>query len=399
MRRAKLLKRLGAITSNSLRSVVLMLSGALIAWLVIRQSSAGVWGALVQDLIFISLSVHVLGWGNKEYLLRRFSQSPATLAAEFYGSLAVRSLGLAVPAALILWMYAPQFWPWMLLWLLANFFYQAFDVLVTYHRRFTLAGLIEIAGLTGVMAGLFYFKTSLDHMKLLQLVAGSYLLRAALLFLFVRMPANPDFDFSLGRKFLWEAFPFFILGLSGLLGSRMDLYVTNYFLSEQEVGEYQVIASIFVFLQAGAAFVLIPFAKNLYRLELPAIRKTSHKLFAIGLLLMVPGIVAAYVVLQYIYGFGLDLEYYLYGMALTIPSFYYLPVIYLLYKDKEEKKVLLINFMTALMTLVLTALLLPTMGNKGGLLGKALVQLIVLLLYLNILIKKSRQHAHPLPKL
>ncbi|MEZ4768402.1 MAG: hypothetical protein R2844_08245 [Caldilineales bacterium] len=41
-------------------------------------------------MIYVQLAAHIVGWGNKEYLLRAFSFSPAHISREWQTSLATR---------------------------------------------------------------------------------------------------------------------------------------------------------------------------------------------------------------------------------------------------------------------------------------------------------------------
>jgi hypothetical protein len=111
-RSPKLRKRVLIVAANSANSLLVPLLSPLFSFLVIRLASVSLWGDFVKVLVVAQLAAHVAGWGNKDYLLRQFSRSPAQIAAAWQTNLFTR-LGLFVIAALALaaFGYSPLRWP------------------------------------------------------------------------------------------------------------------------------------------------------------------------------------------------------------------------------------------------------------------------------------------------
>ena len=56
--------------------------------------------------------------------------------------------------------------------------------------------------------------------------------------------------------------------------SRSDLYIVEFYESDTEMGKYQIIISVLIYLQMLGGIALLPIVKGLYRIPLDAIKKT-----------------------------------------------------------------------------------------------------------------------------
>ncbi|MBI5566993.1 MAG: hypothetical protein HY870_18995, partial [Chloroflexi bacterium] len=72
-------RRLILVSANIANGLLLPLLNPLISIFVVRLASIELWGEYVALLIGLQLAAHIIGWGNKDYLLRQFSFSPARL--------------------------------------------------------------------------------------------------------------------------------------------------------------------------------------------------------------------------------------------------------------------------------------------------------------------------------
>jgi O-antigen/teichoic acid export membrane protein len=187
-----------------------------------------------------------------------------------------------------------------------------------------------------------------------------------------------EFDFSI----LIHALPFFLLGLSGMLQSKMDLYSVAYFLSDKEVGSYQVIINLFIYIQTFSYVILIPFVKNVYRLPLEKVRKISKMLFIIGIVITVPASVLIYLILTILYKINISIFFLIWGVLFALPIFYYLPKIYTLFKNEFQNKVVLINIYGLISNLLLNIILILNFGMIGAIAASATAQIIMLFCYI-----------------
>ena len=99
LRSPKYRRRAGLIIANSFNSLLVPVFGIVVSLLVVRLTSVELWGMFVEVMIWAQLAAMVVGWGNKEFLLRAFSRQPAQMAVRWQSSLVTRS-ALLLPAGL-----------------------------------------------------------------------------------------------------------------------------------------------------------------------------------------------------------------------------------------------------------------------------------------------------------
>jgi len=385
----KVQRRTLTVVTNSINSLVLPILNPVVSFLVVRLASITVWGEFVQVLIVVQLATHIIAWGNKEYLLREFSFNPTQIAKAWQTSLVTRLVVFILFCGAIVVMGLPP--PralWIALWGLGLVVYQACEVLILYRKDFVFATLVELGSLGAQVAAVAWFERRIDPDRLIVVFALATLLKASV---FLARYRRHTLIVTSSRARLWGrfdaryfslAFPFFLLGFSGLLQSRIDLYSVNFFLPKSEVGQYQVFMTFMIYLQSVSAFVLAPFLKSLYRLSYRTILGLSAKLFAFGALVLFPGLVLVYVVLVAHYHFDLPLTFMLVGGLLALPIYFYLPIIYALYKAGSQSTVIKINLLGIGVNLLLSLILLPRVGMIGAVVAGAAAQWVMFAGYL-----------------
>jgi O-antigen/teichoic acid export membrane protein len=386
-------RRLLLVIANSLNSLLLPLFNVLISLWVVRLTSVELWGAFVELLIVAQLGAHVLAWGNKEYLLRAFSFDPAGAVRAWQSSVLTR-LALFPAFALIVMLlnWSPAQTLLLVLWTLGLALCQSFEVLIVYRRAFVVSIWIEVGTIALLLAAITVLADRLTVDALLLVFACVTLGKAAALALAFRREsfAAEDSGLRWGRldlSYFGAALPFFLLGFSGMLQSRVDLYSVSLFLPAREVGQYQVFINFLIYLQAIANFVLTPFVKSLYRLDYGAIRQTSVRLLGLGLLVVPLGLFGVDWVLSSVYAIDVPPLFLLLGGLYVLPTYFYLPAIYSLYKADRQNIVLWVNISGAALNLLLNLFLIPRMGASGALLATTLVQWFVLACYVNRQVK------------
>lgn len=388
----KVRRRALLVLGNSAHQLVLMVFGPLVSYLVIRQAGLARWGAFVTVLISVQLAGHGLSWGNKEYLLRAFAREPATLAATWQQSFATRALLLLPLWGILALFLPPALWGWLFLWLVGLLLYQSHDVLVVYRTAFTFAAVVEALGVAVLVAGVLSLGEAITVGWLAALFALAFLLKGAAFAIRFRRDTgllrggwrqqrSRGTGWTVDLRYFALAFPFFLLGFSGMLHSRIDLYVIDYFLPASEVGRYQVFINLLLYLQAAANFILLPFVKTIYRLEYGAIAAIGRRLFALGAAILPPALGLVYLVLRYLYEIEFGLPFYVWGSLIVWPIYYYLPIIYLLYKGNRQDVVIGVNLAGILVNLGLDLWLLPRLGLIGVVASAAVVRWLVLVLY------------------
>ncbi|GAB4515908.1 MAG: hypothetical protein OHK0046_20140 [Anaerolineae bacterium] len=391
---AKILRRAAVIAQNALNSLLQPIISVALSFLIIRLASEALWGGFVAVLVVVQFTAHIAGWGNREHLLREFSRQPYQLTALWQRSLTTRLALFLLLVPLLLLASAPLIG--MIVWGVALVVAQSYDVMLVYRKAFWVGIVIEMVG-TAVLAAFILSRPAPLTVNdlLLGFTTVQWGKAAALTLIFRRLWQGfiPRLDVDLLR----QGAPFFLLGFSGLLATRIDLYTVSLLLSEQDVGRYQVFINLLIYVQATANFILLPFAKSLYRLDAVTTRRIARRLFMLGLLLIPPALLLMDGLLIGLYDLRYDAAFFLLGGLFALPIYAYLPLIYQLYKLERTGVVLRVNLFGAGMNLVLNLLLLPLMGLSGALLASAVMQWGMLALYLFDMREKSLNALPNLP--
>jgi len=374
-----LIRRGRLVLVNATRHLMVPLENLGAAWLVVvfRDGSAE-WGAFVGTQIVVGLMVHALSWGNKDWLLRRAAEEPTAMGQLWQRALWARARFL--PAALVVVLFLSQdavTSVWVGLWILAAFLAQSFDAPVLITRRFKTAIVIEVAAFTAIVL-LLTQPVDLGAETVIRAWAVGALVRALLLLAVLIKRLGPVLSTAVEPRYFAMAAPFFLLGLSGMLQSKMDLYMANFFLDDAEVGRYQVIVNTFIMLQAGGAFLVVPFAKTLYRAKEAVVAAFARSVWLIGIGVTGVGICGAWLLLNGIYQFGLGLSWFVLGALLVLPVFGFAPRVYQLYRAGRERAVVIISLVGAVVNLMVSVVLLQTLGAIGALIGSVISQWLTL---------------------
>jgi len=392
-RQRKLWRRLSTVAQNSAYSLLVPALNIVVSSLVIRLNSSALWGGFVEMMVVLHLLTHIAGWGNKEYLLREFSRHPTQIREAWQNSLVSRLLFYSLLSVIIL--LIPNGSVWAILWGLGIVLTQSFDVLIIYRKDFIFVIITELATIGLLTLSIITQGSNLSVAALTTLFALVTLLKAVIFFWRFRSVLFP-FRLHVDLSYFRLAGPFFVLGFSGILASRVDLYTVSMLLNEQNVAEYQVFINLMLYLQALSAYILLPYIKNLYRLPDASISKIAYRLFAMGIVILIPAIVGAYGLLIALYDIHYSAHFMLLGGLFVLPIYGYIPLIHRLYKNDATRVVLISNLVGAGANFILNLLLLGVLGITGALLASALVQWGMLVYYHN---RMRRDDARSLPDL
>lgn len=379
----KLFQRGGTVILHFLLQLLAPLTNIGVSIWVIRSGDEAVWGEFVDPLLFIGITLHILAWGNKEYLLRGFAQHPDQIGPLFRQ--------VAGSRAVLLFMVFPVIllaeWDWettmfLVLWMLGGFLRQSLDVLVVYHRHFERALLVDLLGSAVLVAGLWFDPVGLSITGLVKYFAFAAIVRGILLGALYGphyFRGNyPPIQFRYFRL----AMPFFLLGFAGMVSLRTDLLCVAFWMDDAAAGRYQVFINLFLWAQAGIGFLLYPFAKNIYRLPRKSFAKLARRMLGAGVLVSVAGIPAIWAVLKFLFDLEFDLLFFLLAPLYLLPCYLYSVYIYLLYQKGKQQQVLLANTGAILVNLALNILLIAPLGLLGAWIGSAGGQLFMLVMVL-----------------
>lgn len=380
---------------NAARYAIGPVGGLVVPWLVLHQSgSQAEWGDALRVIIPFQLFIHIAAWGSRDHLLRSFATTavrPPVLVAQ---SMITRA-AVFLPVLLLIGLLGGGSWPYAALWAACAMLASSFEALFIWQKRFGFMLLMEAMGLLVQCAALVLFGPLNTGA-----VLATFILGATVKLGFVRAwsynqpnnePSIDVFDVSIRSHFM-DAFPFMLISLSGLLASRIDLYTANALLDPVGLGQYQIIASLFVQCQALAALVVLPLSRDLLKMNVESVARYARRTRTWAALGLIPLCALAWVLFRY--GFGFQLAWHtLVAAALMVwPVFAYVPFINTLYKHGRERIVMWSNFAAAATSSVLTALLLPSIGPTGGLLAAAAGQWLMLV---SITSAIRRVHAVP----
>lgn len=361
---------------NAARYALGPLAAMLIPWVVMRHGTKALWGEVVSVMIGVQLASHFLRWGSREMLPRVFAAHPATIPAIWSGSIVAR-LWLVPPVVVVLFFLTSGSVALSIAWLLLLFVNNSFEPLAIWRKRFLQSFAIDAAGLAITLAGLFA-NAHPEVDGVLRWVMIGQAARMLLLCIVFRSDVStaPKANVHLH---LVEAVPFLLIALSGLLGSRVDLYVMSLTSGRETLAEYQVIQGYFVQLQALAGIIAVPFTRELYRMGKAGVSRATGRLASVGLLALLPVGVIGQLLFTRFYGFDTDWRTCVAGCLVGWPVFAYTPMVQTLYKHGREMAMVTAGFITSGVSATLTWYLVPRSGVTGGLVAAAISQFLMLL--------------------
>lgn len=373
-----MMNKLYKIILNITRSFAVPGFNFFIALLGVKFLGESVWGEFIQVLLWIYLAVFIANFGNKDFLVREYSQKPSSISQTFFTNLIFRSIFLLLP--LLLFIFLP--YKTALLGILLSiliFIYQSFESLVIYYQKFLQQLFSEIVGLITVLIPLLFIN-DLKTNELLSIYCLSFLFKILILFpkLEIKIRAA-KFGFSLDQIKL--SFPFFLIGLSGWLSSKIDLYLVNIYLPSNELAKYQLLTTAFLMIHSLAALIIYPYSKHIYRLKTLSVKKIKRKLALLSFPVIVVCSICIWILLEFLVRINLSINYYILEAISCFPIYFFIVDLLVFYKNKNEKKVVYINFTASIIGLLLSIILIPFYRIYGALIVVIATQYITLLIY------------------
>lgn len=365
---------------NAARYAIGPLGGFVVPWIVLRLSALETWGEAMGIILPMQVFSHVASWGSRELLLRTFATEPADPVGRTVQNLLYRAV-IFLPMLFILVVLGSTTWQVAALWGATVFIINSFEALCIWRKQFKLLFTMDATGLFMQCGFLLLHQTPTIGTIMLSLLVNAACRLAILAFaLGPQLPAwRAVFSGGIAvRKHFTEALPFFLIGFSGLLASRIDLYTANALLAPADIGRYQIIASLFVQCQALAALVVLPLSRDLLKLNVESVARYARRSRLWAALGVIPLCAVAWALFRYGFGFRLAWHTMAAAALMVWPVFAYVPYINTLYKHGRERIVMWSNLAAASTSCVLTALLLPSIGPTGGLLAAAAGQWLML---------------------
>ncbi len=364
----------------------------LLAYLVIRSVGLNLWGSFIAVQIVVSLAAMVSSWGSKEYLMRKFSLDLINLKKYWLESLLNRSV-ILLPLFLALFLLQKEFVLITAIWLIGLYLYQSFEPVAIIKQDFKVWLLVE---LVGGIALIFLTLFIIDDLKLnglISVVVMSVYLKTISLSVYYRklFKSSPDWfqDFR-PSSYLSESIYFLVLAGTAFLQSRIDLYIIDWKFDAETLGLYQVLRSVLIYSQAIAGFLVVPFTKRLYKMPVDNTYELSMRMLMLGVLLSPFVYLLLYAIFNYILAVDLPMEVGFWSILIVVPSFFFIPIIYQLFKNKLERRVLQGNLISLSINAILSLSLVGAWGYLGALIGTAISQVFLLIYFYFEIVKLKK---------
>ncbi len=151
----------------------------------------------------------------------------------------------------------------------------------------------------------------------------------------------------------------------------------------------------FILIHAMGHFILLPFLKNIYRLQLAAVDKIQRQLVWVAPFVVTASLTGLYLLLRLAYHITLDWWFYVIGFFITFPPYLYAVKILRLYRDNRQHLVFWVGLRAIAISSGLAFVLLRMgFGLKGALLASAVSQIYTAYQYLNI--DSLEKQGHPI---
>ncbi|WP_299136643.1 hypothetical protein [uncultured Tenacibaculum sp.] len=370
----KTVTRNSLIILNGFRSIFSPLLSIIFSYIIVNYFSKALWGNFVEYVLFFLITNVICEWGNRSFLLRTFSENPKEMISNWQNLFLARTPIFFLTTISIVILFSWQLIPFLILWLLGIFIYNSILSITYYYRDYFISVIIEAFGFIIIISQLIIYQENLNLTILIRSYSIGIIFKMILSIIYY----SKFFYFkSLKIKFkiLKTSFPFFILGLTGFLHSKIDVYTYSLFHKGQPLGEYQIISGFFVFASSFISLLLFPFIKNFYRLKSNSILKLKKIIIRYGIFINLVIILIIHNVLRLGFQIYLSPIQISIGYLISFPPYVYTTHIYHLLKIKKENIVVKISLYSFLLNLVISLTLLYLDYNITGiLLASAIAQ-------------------------
>ena len=385
---SKIINRIRFISSNAFRQVLMSIFGIFIPFLVIHYSSKIVWGEFISFLLYILFTQQIINWGNKEHLIRVFSENPSKIRENFTSSLIIRLPILILFTIIDFSYFQMDLGLYLFLWQLGLFFVNSPESLIIYEKKFIQSIYIETLSFVFFLS-CFYFQISQINVKKIVLIYSLYQLIKSILYVLLFKKTyilkNLKIDISYFKKNIW----FFFLSILGFMISKIDVYIIESFHNKIITSDYQIMNTLLLFTMSIPMYIYTPFIKNIYRNNTVVIHKVKKTFLLLGLTLIPLALICISILQLHFLNNNYSLWTYIIAFFYVFPSFIYGIEILSLFKNHKEKTVVIVLFIGAIFNFILTYTLLCYNFNlNSALLGSAITQILILLLF-SIIKKES----------
>ncbi|MFY8109719.1 MAG: hypothetical protein ACOVO9_12030 [Bacteroidia bacterium] len=370
------------ILANSFNTFLPTLTNIITSAIVIRLFDSEWWGQITILQLYMFLGAQFSAWGNRDSLLKLFSEHPSDIKSYWIQSFSSR-LFFLIPILAGTYFVSENFIEifYLSIWIVLRYFNQSFESIILFSRDFISSILAEIFGLLFTCLGLLIFKDSLSYNEVLLVLTIGYLFK--MIVLTIKFKSFFSFSYLLKPDFkkLMTFFPFMVISFMGVLQQKVDIISMTWFLSKNEIAQYQVYSSFLLFAHSIPGLLISPYIKNIYRLPKSIFSKLNNYFLGLGLVISVISIALIYIAITLIYQFNFSFTLYLLGFINILLTYFYILEIFILFKYNKQKHVMIINGVIILINFIFCYLLIEELKIQGAILANIICQIIIYLSY------------------
>ncbi|MFA9213074.1 MAG: hypothetical protein ACEQSR_04410 [Candidatus Methylacidiphilales bacterium] len=340
------------------------------------------WGQITILQLYMYLGNQFCAWGNKDSLMKLFSENPSKKIFLWMESFSNR-LFILIPVMIGTYFISNDLIAIFHLssWIILRYFLQSFEAIILFSRKFVVSIFTEIIGLIIIVFGLVVFKDYLSFHDVLFIITISYLIKTIIQVVHFRTYFNFEVSFKPNIKNLLPFLPFMMIGFSGVLQQKSDMISVAWLSSKIEIAQYQVFSSFLLFAQAIPALVIGPYVKNLYRLPISTYSKLQRLFTIYGFFISLASTLLIYIAIKIIYQFNFPYTIYVLGFLNGWFTYFYMLKIFLMFKKQKQKQVMIINAGTIVLNFIFCFVFIQLWGIQGGILAAAITQLFTYFIY------------------
>ncbi len=376
---SKLLTRAKTVSLYGFGQSIPMVAQLIISLLIIKKHSVELWGEYVTLLLWVNFIVIFSYFGNKSYLLKRFSEQPSKIYTTWLSNFSTRFIVLLLIG--IFAFFIPLFEPhrtFILGWLFLLFYNQSFEVLILYQKDFKFNFITELIRNSTVLGILLFFSSTLNLNQFLYIIIGGLAIKAIFYSVFY-LKTLQSTKITLDTQSLIASVPFLIPMVLGTLRTKIDSYYGTIYFTKEDLSQYQIFISLIALVQMGAAYMINPFIKIFYRISKNTRTVIEKQFLFLGITIGAIATAIIYVIINYVYEFTFSNTNYILGYLFLATLFIHLLLINEFYKNNKQTLVAIIIGVTALVQITLGYFTIDTYQSIGALTIKVIGQWMVVL--------------------
>lgn len=376
---SKLLTRAKTVSLYGFGQSIPMVAQLIISLLIIKKHSVELWGEYVTLLLWVNFIVIFSYFGNKSYLLKRFSEQPSKIYTTWLSNFSTRFIVFLLIG--IFAFFIPLFEPhrtFILGWLFLLFYNQSFEVLILYQKDFKFNFITELIRNSTVLGILLFFSSTLNLNQFLYIIIGGLAIKAIFYSVFY-LKTLQSTKITLDTQSLIASVPFLIPMVLGTLRTKIDSYYGTIYFTKEDLSQYQIFISLIALVQMGAAYMINPFIKIFYRISKNTRTVIEKQFLFLGITIGAIATAIIYVIINYVYEFTFSNTNYILGYLFLATLFIHLLLINEFYKNNKQTLVAIIIGVTALVQITLGYFTIDTYQSIGALTIKVIGQWMVVL--------------------